>query len=209
MLEYIATGTGRCGTRYVSRVLSEVGIPCGHESIFQPKGIVKNDRLQADSSWLAAPYLNHDIALNVPVIHVKRHPVDVVSSYVHIGFFDRVRNLNCRGPYALFARRHDPDILYTMYANPIAAAVHWVDYWTKKVASMSKGHRTLVYCIEDDIEPLLAFVGGDKKAIDKVNRLGKNCNSRGKHQRILPKAVSDKKVRLKYQELVDRYAARA
>ena len=38
-LKYIITGTGRCGTVYMARLLTSVGIPCGHETIFDNLGI--------------------------------------------------------------------------------------------------------------------------------------------------------------------------
>jgi len=38
-LKYIVTGTGRCGTVYVARLLSQIGVPCGHETIFMSDGI--------------------------------------------------------------------------------------------------------------------------------------------------------------------------
>lgn len=33
-LDYVVTGTARSGTAYMARLLSQVGIPCGHETIF-------------------------------------------------------------------------------------------------------------------------------------------------------------------------------
>lgn len=33
-LKFIVTGTGRCGTVYMAKLLSSLNIPCGHESIF-------------------------------------------------------------------------------------------------------------------------------------------------------------------------------
>lgn len=38
-LKYIITGTGRCGTVFLARLLTSVGIPCGHEAIFDHNGI--------------------------------------------------------------------------------------------------------------------------------------------------------------------------
>lgn len=38
-LDYIITGTGRCGTVYMARLLTSVGILCGHETIFDFCGI--------------------------------------------------------------------------------------------------------------------------------------------------------------------------
>lgn len=37
-LKYLVTGTGRCGTVYMARLLTSVGIPCGHEAIFDWRG---------------------------------------------------------------------------------------------------------------------------------------------------------------------------
>lgn len=33
-LDYLVVGTGRCGTVYMARLLTSLGIPCGHESVF-------------------------------------------------------------------------------------------------------------------------------------------------------------------------------
>lgn len=38
-LSYIVTGTGRSGTCFMARFLTSLGIPCGHESIFDYGGI--------------------------------------------------------------------------------------------------------------------------------------------------------------------------
>lgn len=38
-LRYLITGTGRCGTVYVAKLLSSVGYPCTHEAIFKHDGI--------------------------------------------------------------------------------------------------------------------------------------------------------------------------
>ena len=34
-LDFLVTGTGRCGTVYMAELLTSLGIPCGHESLFQ------------------------------------------------------------------------------------------------------------------------------------------------------------------------------
>lgn len=38
-LQYLVTGTGRCGTVYLAKLLTSLGIPCGHESIFDYQGL--------------------------------------------------------------------------------------------------------------------------------------------------------------------------
>lgn len=38
-LKYLITGTGRCGTVFLARFLTSIGIPCGHEAVFSFKGL--------------------------------------------------------------------------------------------------------------------------------------------------------------------------
>lgn len=40
-LDYLVTGTGRCGTVYAARLLTSVGVSCGHETIFTFDGLRK------------------------------------------------------------------------------------------------------------------------------------------------------------------------
>jgi hypothetical protein len=128
-LDFLVTGTGRCGTVYMAELLTSLGIPCGHESFFQmpenskqvnqvknkfEKIIMKKAKPElskislqgdlakkypnfwhsprtpwvstseviADSSYFSAPFLNHDLLKNTKIIHVVRHPLDVISSFV-------------------------------------------------------------------------------------------------------------------------------
>lgn len=87
MRRIIVTGTGRCGTGFMSRVLTESGVACSHEGVFTPFGATRaRHNWQADSSWMAVPHLStHRDCLRVLVY---RHPVDVINSFVGIGFFD-------------------------------------------------------------------------------------------------------------------------
>jgi len=38
-LKYLITGTGRCATVFMARFLTSLGLPCGHESIFDFRGL--------------------------------------------------------------------------------------------------------------------------------------------------------------------------
>ena len=117
-LKYLVVGTGRCGTVFMARLLTSLGIPCGHESIFNWQGVEhakkilsgeyspylshtstvtwKNGQcydevnwledissIQAESSYLSAPYLEQDFLQKVKIIHVVRDPVKVVHSFCH------------------------------------------------------------------------------------------------------------------------------
>jgi hypothetical protein len=114
-LKFIVTGTGRCGTVFFAKMLSSLGLPCGHESVFDYSAdsviidrvsSLKNlsisdcsqfnnfidkkkevdwidiSEIVGDSSYLAAPYLSHPLVHQVPVIHIFRNPLEVISSYV-------------------------------------------------------------------------------------------------------------------------------
>lgn len=80
-MKYLVAGTGRCGTGYMSKILTYSGIKCGHEAIFKPFKIKKNemDLYDADSSWLAVPHLQQ---FNFIVIHIVRNPLKVFRSWL-------------------------------------------------------------------------------------------------------------------------------
>lgn len=55
-LKYLVTGTGRCGTVFMARFLTSVGLPCGHESFFDWCGIhIARKRLSGEHK----PNLSH------------------------------------------------------------------------------------------------------------------------------------------------------
>jgi hypothetical protein len=112
-LSFIVTGTPRSGTVFMARLLTSFNVPCGHEAYFhentKPEQLdldkipklsyvstynlvqrkklpkwVDETKLVADSSYLAAPLLNLPDVAKVPVIHVVRNPLKVISSI----FFD-------------------------------------------------------------------------------------------------------------------------
>lgn len=108
-LKYLITGTGRCGTVYLSRLLTSIGMPCGHESIFGTYGLMFALRRmngldpcynsgcsildgeqeevieipESESSYLAAPYLSSGLFHQGQVIHLVRHPLVVINSFVN------------------------------------------------------------------------------------------------------------------------------
>jgi hypothetical protein len=135
-LDFLVTGTGRCGTVYMAELLTSLGIPCGHESFFQMpenskevnqvekkfekvitkkiqpqlskvsmqpsteiKGKptrrhppwVKETEIVADSSYFSAPFLNHNLLKNTKIIHVVRHPLNVISSFLEdFNYFKKI-----------------------------------------------------------------------------------------------------------------------
>lgn len=82
---FVVTGSGRCGTRYASELLTAAGVPCGHEVAHSHVHRGQwPDGMMADSSWMAATMLD---VVTAPVVLLARHPLAVVRSFVEIGFF--------------------------------------------------------------------------------------------------------------------------
>ena len=91
--DIIATGTGRCGTKFVAELLTSVGVKCLHETFFTPYGLGYAYRMiteghwtgtRAESSWQAAPYLQDDLLRGAFVIHLVRHPKEFIESVLKV-----------------------------------------------------------------------------------------------------------------------------
>lgn len=97
----LGTGTGRCGTGYFAQVLHSVGIQCSHEGVFGAdtleetvqKLAVRTDPAnhwwgwEAESSWLAPPFLDRPELEGVTVVHLVREPKKVIDSQMRIRAF--------------------------------------------------------------------------------------------------------------------------
>lgn len=74
---FTIVGTGRSGTRYIARVLTESGIKTGHEAWWNPYEQRVTTRLKGEASWCAVfnleSYQGH-------VFHQIRDPLKVVAS---------------------------------------------------------------------------------------------------------------------------------
>jgi hypothetical protein len=67
-LKFIVTGCGRSGTVYMARFLTQLGIPCGHESIFdyEPKNIILEKLNNPELRKLSECSI-HDFTGEVPI----------------------------------------------------------------------------------------------------------------------------------------------
>src|SRR5688572_3038641 len=74
---FVIVGTGRCGTTYTAELLTQSGVPCGHESIFSYTGMNYCFGYEGDASWLALPHLGGYQGI---VVHQTRHPLAVINS---------------------------------------------------------------------------------------------------------------------------------
>ena len=175
-LNYLVTGTGRCGTLYMAKLLSSIGIPCGHESVFtfngyeHAKQVLNNDLpiknsfisllngtewfdpedMQAESSYMAAPFLKTDLLKNTKIIHLVRHPFLVINSFVNaINYFKSEVPSNV---WETFIYSQCPELKEPM-AQYDRAALYYV-LWNKKI-----NYCDLFYRIEDLPYELFSFLG--------------------------------------------------
>lgn len=113
MIELLVTGTGRCGTGYVSKLLTASGIPCGHEEVYTPLGIQNRPDLVAEASWCAVPFLKD---FQGRIVHLVRHPMDVIRSFLGIRFFTQ----DLASPHRRFAGRH-----FRRSGDPMTDDMRW------------------------------------------------------------------------------------
>ncbi|MEQ8789094.1 MAG: FkbM family methyltransferase [Pirellulaceae bacterium] len=129
MQHFVVTGSGESGTGYISRLLSALGVRCGHESVFHPKTrTVDFGSFPGDASWLAAPWLA-ELPAGTVVLHQTRHPLDVAESFMRLRFFhDEVNQRH--EPYREFVRRHSS--AYEA-ADPLERFMRYWVQWNRAV----------------------------------------------------------------------------
>lgn len=113
----LVTGTGRCGTGYISRVLTSAGVKCSHEGLFRTDSpeetlrrvIERHENAwwdwEAESSWLAAPHLEMPELDPVVVVHLVREPKKVIDSQMRIKAFEQPDS-----PFYLWQLRWLPEL---------------------------------------------------------------------------------------------------
>lgn len=228
-LRYLVTGTGRCGTVFMARLLTNCGVSCCHEGIFDWQGIERAKQvlsgfaspytsfasrkkwngatseweeeeswltgtIEAESSYMAAPFLKESVIASIPVIHVVRDPIKVVQSFVdHLGYFlqqEPTQN------YEQFVYRHVPELKQEL--PPYDRAALFYVRWNEMIEQSGPFcfHR-----IEDDKAPLLEKLGLNgslpsaetnsiKKSTPKFFRIDQIC---------------DRQIRTQFKEMGLRY----
>lgn len=181
-LKFLITGTGRSGTVYMCRLLTSMGIMCGHESIFTPYGLeeaynrLKNPQLIktskvskldenfifdpdlqiAESSYMSAPFLDNKIIENTKIIHVIRNPIKVISStYYDANFF--AENNDGGKKYANFVELHLPQLQETKCR--LEKVILYYILWNEMIIKKCKNCDYILYNLESGItNKLLDFI---------------------------------------------------
>lgn len=183
-IKYIVTGTGRCGTMFMSKFLTSAGINCGHELIFTNDGIsaarqnIKSyNNFEADSSYMAAPYLQSDLLSNSRIIHIVREPMMVINSFVVSYCYFLSHTFDYDGPVDNFhkwtyeyAPGADPEFkfmkfmyshvrsLYKKNITPLERAAIYYVAWNKMIEKSCVGRRFLFHPIESDVSKITDFI---------------------------------------------------
>lgn len=147
---FVITGTGRCGTGYLANAMMYNRIRCGHEALFTPEGRSPNPFLRGDSSWMAAPHLEH---FSGYVLHVVRHPLDVINSFVGIDFFGPTDH----GVYREFAEKHAPEVFE--YESPVERAMAWYLVWNRRIEPWSHKRVRVEDVTGDDLFDIVRYAG--------------------------------------------------
>ena len=192
-LQIIGTGTGRCGTRYVAKLLSSAGQLCGHEYFFSFPGLTEARRrlrqertpYVGDASWLAVPHLESEELRDSLVIHITRHPRDVIGSLLRVP-------PRLSPPFDGFLHRHLP-ILWAYDREIDKAALRYVGWnqWIERLCA--NGRPYIRYRVEDGPMALFELM----RDVGAINRLpvegdlftNTKCNTKGGDQSIV--AVPD------------------
>jgi len=151
-MELIVTGTGRCGTKFIAMVLTELGYPCIVEKRFNYGGYSDDHKftIPREASWMAAPVLDQVPADTV--VHLVRHPRLVISSMLQMGLFTDVNVIG----YCNYAHEYLPGL--NDCKNPLDKAAYMYLEWNK----MIEGYADILHRVEDRPEILLDKLGINK-----------------------------------------------
>jgi hypothetical protein len=223
-LKYLVTGTGRCGTMYIAQALSSVGVPCSHEAIFTFGGIeyallklagghlensaVASDygiwllnpqHIEAEASFMAAPFLNHPCLSETKIIHIVRHPLKVISSFLEA--FDYFQKEKPEAdPYQNFIYSHVSEL--SSLPDPISRACFFYQRWNEMIEMSSFP----IHRVEDSIEPILDKIGVSSKKVLENRRANTRSNTHKSYGvEDIPKAAREqlKKFAARYGYLLE------
>jgi len=165
-IRYVVTSLPRSGTKYISQVLSRLGLECGHEqhlaydkcNMSYPGGA-----LWGDASWMAVPYIT-ELPPGAIVFHQLRDPMKVLNSNLppggdsHFRTWDENAGLpddplyNKPIPWKRFIWEHTQDWVWPTGTNEgpegpeeIARLIHWWTNWNLWIEFATTSRADLVY----------------------------------------------------------------
>lgn len=143
-LRYVIASTGRSGSNWIAKVLSDCGLRCGNEKYWNPEGH-HEPNLMGDSSWMSAPDLRRRPGL--VRVHQVRHPLDVARSLAGGWRWDDA--------YGRIRRKYLPDLT----GEPLIDAPKIVLQWNKMIEPHCERQWQVEAIDEDDILWLAGKIG--------------------------------------------------
>jgi len=229
-LKYLVTGTGRCGTVFLARFLTSIGITCGHESVFSYEGLdnalqvlsglkkpvlskisttcFKNNKwmpevqwidnvenIVAESSYMSAPFLNHEKLKDTKIIHLVRNPIKVVESFCNINYFcDKKPN----NEWEEFIYSHAPEL--TNDLNQIDRCCLYYIIWNNKI---EKNKINLFFKLEEKIDKLFNFLNiknNNNYFSEKINGIWNKID-----KKFDINSISDSKILFEFVQIGKKY----
>jgi hypothetical protein len=193
-IKYVVISTPRSATGYTARVLSELGLNCGHEKSFcTPHQLCyrAGEEIWGDSSWLAAPFIK-DMPPTTLVLHQLRDPIKTLDSMMTRR---QLRGCNPggeapRGEYTQFLRKYVEN-WESEESQHERLARFWVE-WNLRIEQANHPNY-LRYWVEDmDEELLLRIISHlgvtvSPSQIQSALEIDKSVNHHpGEGQRIVP-----------------------
>ena len=138
-MKYIITGTGRCGTNFMAKLLCSVGVRCGRESVFNLT-LKRARKLQADSSWMALPYLEKcpERFRQCSIIHLVRNPWDVLRGWLFDfeSVFSVWKTNKAYRPTNHFLISNTPGL--REIEHPVDRSIEYYLQWNKRIENLSR-----------------------------------------------------------------------
>lgn len=204
----------------MARLLTSLGIMCGHESIFNCNGPQplsaptsygstheKHQPVeewfdpaarQAEASWLAVPYMHHEMVKNSTVIHLVREPMKVISSLIcnDLQFFNFALE-DYITPYRKFIMKHLPEV--QEMRGPADRAAYFYIRWNEWITRSRPD--AVLQRIEDQPEKVMELLSISRPENLYNNKAANRWKER--KQDLTPDMIWDDGIRaeiLKYKE---------
>lgn len=118
-----------------------------------------NKVLYAESSYMAAPFLDRDFFKDVKIVHFVRHPFKVINSFVSgFKYFDESSmNRPTYKEYHDFIYRHVPDIKAAK--DPVSRCALYYVLWNEMIEKKSIGKQYYLQKVESSPKKMLDFLG--------------------------------------------------
>jgi len=165
-IRYVVASLPRSGTKYISKVLTKLGLNCAHEGhmCYNRCRTRRNEaEVWGDSSWMSVPYIDR-LPPGTVVFHQLRDPIKVLNSNLPPGgdsyfrTWDENAGLSTDPLYGKpilhkrFIWDHTRDWVWPAGAGPgiespeeIARLIHWWVNWNLWIESATLRRNDLMY----------------------------------------------------------------